>query len=147
MPRRAPLPACAAVATGAAARALARRLLEEPEEQLASLRGLTGDSLLAVLGAAEALPWVDGVRYLGSDPDAPRLLLPTAQTPAIAPALFEAAVLAHVAQRFAADAGASNAPAPLPPFAVLDHPRWVVSLARAASIQRARLVAWLEAAP
>jgi MoxR-vWA-beta-propeller ternary system domain bpX5 len=147
LPRRAPLPACAAVATGAASRALARRLLEEPDERLAALRGLTGDSLLAVLGAAEALPWVDGVLYLGSDPDAPRLLLPTTAAPEIAPALFEAAVLTHVARCFAAEAGARRGAQPLPPFAVMDRPRWVFSLAGAASIQRARLIAWLEAAP
>jgi hypothetical protein len=132
-------------ATGAAARALARRLLEEPDERLAELRGLTGDSLLAVLGAAEVLPWVDGVVYLGADPDAPRLLLPTALAPALAAGLFEAAVLRHVERRFAAERGLAGPPAP--PIAVLDRPRWAFSLAAAAPIQRARLVAWLEAAP
>ena len=32
--------------------------------------------LPTMLGAAEALPWVDGVIYLGRDPRAPSLLLP-----------------------------------------------------------------------
>ena len=41
-------------------------------------------SPVVVLGATEALPWVDGVNYLGRDPDAPRLLLPTMLRPAVA---------------------------------------------------------------
>lgn len=146
VPRPVPLPAAAAVAAGVTSRALARRLLEEPDERLAGLRGVTGDSLLAVLGAADALPWVDGVSYLGCDPDAPRLLLPTTLGPGIAAALFEAAVLRHVESRFHDETGGRRA-APLPPFAVLDRPRWVFSLAGAAPVTRARLVAWLEVAP
>jgi MoxR-vWA-beta-propeller ternary system domain bpX5 len=146
IPRPSPLPAIAAVATGDAARALARRLLAEPDETLAALRGLAGEDLLAVLGEPDALPWIDGVIYLGCDPDAPRLLLPTALRPDVAAQLYEAAVLARLHSTAGAGAGAARIDV-TPPIAVLPSPRWIFSVAAAAPIQRARLAAWLERAP
>ncbi len=150
VPREPPLAPRAAVATGEVARALARRLLEEDDEALAALRGLAGPSLLAVLGEAEQLPWVDGVLYLGSDPEAPRLLLPTALRPSVAAGLYQSAVERHLQARAASAASGSSArplaAAIAAPLAVLPEPRWVFSMAEAASIQRARLAAWLGAA-
>ncbi len=80
------------MATGAAALALARRLLEREDTALAGLRGVhQGRSGLAILGNVEALPWVDGVVYLCRGDDAPELLWPSAWRPTVAPAvLFQA---------------------------------------------------------
>lgn len=172
VPREPPLAPLAAVATGAAARALGARLLLEPDERLARLRGVAGDGLLAVLGQARGprrtrlaelaatddergddddedgdaleLPWVDGVVYLGRDPAAPRLLLPTALRPAVPAELFEPAVLRHLERA----SGAAKRPAP--PFALVpasvDAPPLIFSLAEARPISRARLSRWLEEA-
>lgn len=152
VPREPPLPASAAVATGAAATALAQRLLAESDQALAALRGLAGDRLLAVLGDERDLPWVDGVLYLGADPDAPRLLLPTALAPSVGVALYETAVLRHLtvaATASPAARGLSTAQFALltaPPIAVLPPPHDAIfSVATAAPISRPRLVAWLEA--
>jgi hypothetical protein len=46
-----------------------------------------------VLGAAAALPWCDGARYLGRDPEAPALYVPTAIGPDLPVSLVERAVL------------------------------------------------------
>jgi hypothetical protein len=62
------------IARGAAGRALARALLENPT-RLATLRGLVSGDLLAVTGAD--LPWVDGAEYFGRDGSASWLLVPT----------------------------------------------------------------------
>ncbi len=109
VPRPEPLAPTAAVAEGCAARRLARRLLQLGDAALARLVGVAGPGLLAVLGAEAELPWIDGIRYLGRDPDAPALYLPTALTFDVPLALVEGAFLA------AATAGAA-------PFAVLLEP-------------------------
>lgn len=119
LPRAAPLAVSAAYAAGEAARALARRLLAR--EALGELAGVAGDALLLVIG--EALPWVDGIVYLGRDPDAPRLLLPTALAPTIAPAVLDALV-----------PGAG-------PAAVV--PGRIVPCGEARAIDRDRLAAWV----
>jgi hypothetical protein len=187
VPREPPLEAVAAVALGAAACALGRRLLAGSDEQLAELRGLTGMTgmtglagmtgatrapLLAVLGDVAALPWVDGIVYLGRDAEAPRLLLPTTLRPSVTAALFEAAVLRHLGLEASRAPSRSSRPpspsaspspspspsaraaAPSPPFAVLGEGarlRHLFSLASARPIQRAPLEQWLaqarEAAP
>ncbi len=81
-PRERPLAPAAVAATGTVARDLARRLLAETDEALARVRAVAGAGLLVVLGDEAALPWVDGVVYLGADPRARSLLLPTAVEPA-----------------------------------------------------------------
>lgn len=91
-PRDPPLAPAAVVGLGDAARALARRLLRLDDARLGALQGVAGPSLIAVVGAAEALPWVDGAVYLGRDPDAPTLYLPTALRPDVHVALFERAL-------------------------------------------------------
>lgn len=169
VPREPPLAPLVAVALGARARALGLRLLDEPDERLTRLRGLAGPGLLAVLGEergggrvrlaelaasggdeddeddAVALPWVDGVVYLGRDAAAPRLLLPTALCPSVAVELFEPAMLRHLERGRGADKRA-----PLPPFAVVPagpgEPPLLFSLAEARPISRARLTRWLEGA-
>jgi hypothetical protein len=129
-----PLRPCAAVAEGEAARRLARRLLARPDEALARLSGAAGPGMIALLGAEEDLPWSDGVVYLGRDPAAPALLLPTALGPEAPLPLWERAFLA-------AAAGAA------PPLAVLLGPLRAVPLGGARPVQRAVLAAWLAAWP
>jgi hypothetical protein len=123
-----PLEPCAVVARGETARDLAVRLLACDDERLAALRGVAGPSLLVVLGEASALPWVDGVEYLGRDTRAPSLLLPATRAPSIAVQLVERAVLVH-----------SGKSAPVAVTA-----SFVASVASARPIARERLVAWVE---
>jgi len=87
--------------------------------------------VIVVLGEASALPWVDGVSYLGRDDAAPDLLLPTAALPSVPPAVLQAAIRAMGVQV---------------PVAVLAAPARLVPCGLARTIDRGRLVAWLEAA-
>lgn len=125
--RAEPLPPCAAVATGETAARLAQRLLDGPP---APLEGVAGPDLLVVLGAADALPWVDGVTYLGRAPDAPDLLLPTHRRPSIS-------------ARLLAEALRARHPALAPPLAVLPDAGRVLSVAAARPISAGRLAGWL----
>jgi hypothetical protein len=124
----------AVIGTGPAARALARRLLRLPDANLAALRGVAGDDLIALMGDADALPWVDGVTYLGRDADAPRLLLPTTLRPAVTLDVFERAIARHAGKVAS-------------PWAVLAAPPRVISLADARPVERAHLLRWLGALP
>jgi hypothetical protein len=119
-PRQAPLAPRAVAAWGPAARALARKAADR------GLSGVAGDDVLVLLGEAEALPWADGVVYLGRDERAPALLLPTALEPDAPPELFERALLARHRET---------------PLAVFD--RWIVPVGAARPVERDRLAAWL----
>jgi hypothetical protein len=60
------------------------------------LAGVVGDGIVVVLAVdddAERLPWVDGVRYIGREPTAPSLLLPTTRALNV-PASWAAAAIA-----------------------------------------------------
>jgi hypothetical protein len=134
VPRPDILDPIAVVGSGLVAVALAQRLQRLADEALHQLRGAAGDDVLVVLGAADALPWVDGVNYLGRDPAAPRLLLPTTVRPAVAADAFERAIARHVAA--------------LPgPWAVLPDLRRVFSVMHAGPIDRDVLGRWVEAHP
>ncbi len=80
-----------------------RRLHALDDDALATLTGVVGvlgdAPLCVVIGAADALPWIDGVRYLGRDDAAAALLLPTTHAPDVAPALLARAVQARVGAR------------------------------------------------
>ncbi len=130
--REPPLSAGVVVARDGVARALARRLLRAGDEDLARWRAVSGDALLAVMGERETLPWVDGVTYLGRDPAAPSLWLPTTLRPDAPVELFERALLAR-ASRVS------------PPLAVLvrEGGMDLVSLAEARPVARAVLTRWL----
>jgi len=130
-PRDEPLAPAAVAAVGEAARRLAQRLLAGPPGALARLRGVASAALIVLIGEPDALPWVDGARYLGRDERAPALLLPTALAPSVPPALLERALLAR---------------APHGPLAVLLAPPRLVGLAAARPLTSARLRAWLEGA-
>jgi len=94
-PRAVPLEPRAVAAHGPVAAALADRLLAMDDEALAKLSGVAGRALLIVLGEPVALPWVDGVLYLGRDLLAPSLLVPTALEPTVPLPLLERAILAR----------------------------------------------------
>ena len=94
-PRAEPLAAQAAVAWGAASRALHARLLQLAPEQQAGLSATAAPDLLVVTGEADALPWVDGIAYAGPAGEAPGLWLPTLQTPDLPPDLIAKALQRH----------------------------------------------------
>jgi hypothetical protein len=127
-----PLRPLGAIAEEDAARRLARRLLALPDDALARLAGVAAPGLLAIVGQEEDLPWVDGIRYLGRDAEAPALLLPTSAALAAPAALVERALLAC-------------APAADRPLAVLADPLRLVPVGGARPIERSALAAWLEA--
>ncbi len=131
----APLTPIAAVGLelGGVAEALAKRLLALSDHELSQLRGVAGDGVLLVLGDANALPWVNGITYLGVDPRAPRLLVPTMLTPNLPIELFEQALLRDLRAE--------------PPIAVLTAAPRLISLAAALPIDRAALQAWLARQP
>ena len=83
--REVPLTPEAAVGVGPSAVSLAKRILQR---NITTLQGVAGDNLLLVVGPPDTIPWVDGLVWLGRDPLAPALLLPTTQTPTVHPALL-----------------------------------------------------------
>ena len=129
--REPPLAPCAVAAWGEASRALAHRLLERDDAQLAGLAAVAGDALLVVVAEGPALPWADGARYLGRDPDAPALYTPTTLRPSVPAPLVERALSRR--KKLAA------------PFAVLPELSLVVPLSGARALSRAPLQEWLDA--
>lgn len=84
-----PLPPVAVAARDEAAKALVHRLLLGAEHRLANLSLVAGARLVVARNEPDTLPWVDGARYLGIDPEAPNLLLPTTSAPDVPVQLFE----------------------------------------------------------
>lgn len=127
-----PLTPSAAAGVGPVARALGERLLGLEDEHLQRLRGAAGKDVLVILGEAESLPWVDEIAYLGRDPSAPRLLLPTALAPDVPVPLLEKALFERL-------------PEPTAPLVVLAAPRRIVPVSSALPLSRASLERWLSA--
>jgi len=128
--RTVPLAPRALLARDQVARALARRLLAEGDVGLASLRACAADATLVVLADEARLPWVDGAVYLGHDPAAPALLVPTHREPGVPADLFAEALAMRLGRG---------------PWAVLpdDGGLIAVPLAAAGPVSRARLETWL----
>lgn len=105
--REPPLSACGVAAVGPAATVLLlhleTRLLAdsqaEPGARASTLSGIWGRSepgLVVVLtGENPDLPWVEGLTYLGRDPQAPMLLLPTLERPDVPLEIYAAALRAR----------------------------------------------------
>jgi len=90
-PRDLPLAPCACVGLEIVVSDLAKCLLQFSDGRLAELRGCHAPGALALVGNEAALPWTEGVVYLGRDPDVPDFLVPTNQRPAVPfPLLAEA---------------------------------------------------------
>lgn len=129
-PRFTPLVPVGVAARGAAATSLAHRLLRDPDS-LSHYKAVGAPDLLVILGEEQWLPWVDGVVYLGHDPQSPSLLFPTNLEPSVPAALLQRSLaLAHKQSG---------------PCALLLAPPAIVPLSEARTIARASLVKWLEA--
>jgi hypothetical protein len=109
---------------------LAHRLLRDADT-LANFKAVGAPGLLVILGAETALPWVDGVVYLGHDAEAPSLLFPTSLEPSVPAALLERSLTATHKLRG--------------PCALLLDPPAIIPLAEARTLARDSLVKWLEA--
>lgn len=148
-PRAEPLAPVAAVGWGqATAAALGRRLLAFDDDALGRWQGVAGPEVLLVLDPTPAdpieppapdaqappLPWVEGVQYLGWDPGAPGLLLPTTLSPEIPGELLAMALSRRV-------------PPGQAPLALLTQPPRIVPAGSARPIDRAALTRWLDALP
>ncbi len=121
-------------AVGDRARALARRMLrDDSAAMIEGLRAAGTSDALVILGEASHLPWVDGVIYLGKDPRARSLLIPTNVIPSVPIDAVERAL----AGRFA-DVQ--------PPIVVLPALGRIFSAAAALPLGRAHLARWLEIA-
>lgn len=104
--RETPLAPVAVLAEADAALALARRALEHLSEpgapRLLGVATREPAPLVVLLGPSEALPWVEGARYFGAEPSAPRLRLSTTygaaldDGSALPPALLERALLTQL---------------------------------------------------
>ena len=106
---------------------MAQRLLRDPDS-LSQYKAVAAPGLLVVLG--EALPWVDGVVYLGHDVEAPSLLFPTNLEPSIPAALLERSLaVVHNVHG---------------PCALLLDPPAIVPISEARNISEVSLSKWLE---
>lgn len=123
-PRPHPLAPVGAVATGEAARRLVDRLLRLPDDALGALEGVGGEGLIAVLGE---VPWTDELTWLGRDPAATALLLPTTRAPGPPADLLQAALLRRVPEGSA-------------PLVLL--PEGLIPMGRARPVDRAWLSRW-----
>lgn len=123
VPREPPLSACGlvVVASGIA------RLLRLEDEALGRLQGVVGAGKIVILGDGEALPWVDGATWLGVDPEARALRLPTTLRPDVPVAWLERRVLA-----LAAGSGGG-------PFVVLPETQEIIPLGSALPLDRAMI--------
>lgn len=129
--REPPLVPCAVAASGDAAHRLAQRLLELDSSVANRLYGVAGPTTLLVIGEEANLPWVDGVSYLGRDPAAPGLLLPTHIEPLVPTAnLLERALRKHFAKL-------------APPLAVLPLTMTIISCHGALQLSPNKIEAWL----
>src|SRR5687767_5810144 len=126
-PRAVPLAPVAVIAEGDAARALARRLLAVEPVTLAQWQGAFYRDTLILLGDEAALPWVDGARYLGRDPEAPALLLPTNLIPSVPVSLLERALR-------------QQAKGLSPPLVVLPHHKTLLSVSAARTVSQETLL-------
>ena len=129
-PREDPLDPVCVVGIGAVGRALARVVRARISHDGERLSGMVARDIVLFMGEAGRLPWVDGVLYLGRDPRAPRLLLPTQQGPSVPIDAFERAIR-------------RRAPHLAGPLAILLEPARILSVAEARPVDPATLDAFL----
>lgn len=127
--RPVPLAPALAVARGASARRLLRRLRALPDAELGRLEGGVAPGLVVLRGGPAELPWVDGIAYLGREEAATGLFVPTTRQPSAPAALAEAALRAR-------------ADLPAGPVAVLLDPLTVVPLGALRRLDRALVEEW-----
>jgi hypothetical protein len=127
-----PLAPAGLVAFRTAALELARKLLAMDDLSLEQWTAVSTSDVLVLLGEGQTLPWVDGVRYLGRDPLAPHLLVPTNRTPGVPVDILERALIQRSPM--------------LSPFAVIPELGKVISLSSAKELSRQVLASWLRVA-
>ncbi len=81
------------VAPGALTPALLALLRARDAKALAALSVVATRDLVVLLGADEALPWIDGARYCAPDPEARNLWTPTHLAPRLPVDLVQTALL------------------------------------------------------
>ena len=80
------------IAAGPCAHGLVRALARRDAAALAGLSIVPVRDLLVLLGPADRLPWIDGIRYCAQAADAPGLWLPTTTAPDLPADLVHAAL-------------------------------------------------------
>ncbi len=126
-----PLMPVGVAAVGDQAHALARRALRGDCTGLMDrLRAVATVDALLLLGCVSDLPWVEGAVYLGKDPKAGSLLIPTNMVPSVP---IDAVARCFVT--YFADVQ--------PPIVILPEHRRVFSSAPALPLARSHLVRWL----
>lgn len=128
--RTEPLVPHAVCAHGAAANALAKRILARSPQSIEHLRYVAADRFLLVLGEPNNLPWADGSIYLGREGTC-TMYIPTLLSPSVHPLLLERALLKSIDDLKA-------------PFAVLPENSLVVPVAAAQGIRREHIMSWLQ---
>lgn len=128
-PTDTPLQPCVAVATDSIAAQLLQKLITMDDAALAAYKGVAGKNIVLISG--DSLPWVNGIRYLGSDPQAPNLFVPTNLQCNIPLALLDKAIKRQVANT---------------PVALLPELNAMVSFQQALSVCRDLVSDWLEGA-
>lgn len=131
--REVPLVVSALYAQAAAAVGVLKQLVAGAPQRLSALRGVAAADCVVLLGPATELPWADGVIFLGQDPRAPRLLLPTYYEPDVPLDLLERRIF-------------DGEQPPAAPVAVLPHARRLIALGHARVPELDALAAWLHSA-
>lgn len=90
-PREPPLGIAAVAAWGDRAKELASRAIARQFRD-GALAAVASEGWLVLIGSGEDLPWADGAVYLGRDPAAAGMLVPTILAPSVPVDLLERAV-------------------------------------------------------
>jgi MoxR-vWA-beta-propeller ternary system domain bpX5 len=96
-PRAVALTPAGLVAPASLAPALLALLRRRKATLLAALSVVATRDLLVLLGAADALPWLDGVRYCAPDPQAGNLWTPTHLMPSLPVDLVQTSLIERAA--------------------------------------------------
>jgi len=128
--RRDPLPAVAVAGSGVTQCIIMERLRRRPASELADLKIVVAADHFVIFGESHRLPWASGGLYLGTDPRAPGLLLPTSLEPTLPIHLFEDVLRARYTTH-----GAQ--------LAVFPKPLSLVAITNAKPVSDESVLAWL----
>ena len=116
------------VAKGIVACQLLKKCQDFSEQQLARYEGLSCADLVLLKAEEEHLPWIKGVIYLGRDPHAPSLYIPTHLSVNVPLSILERALLKKTG---------------IGPMAVLPASSQLLPLTNLLSLDRQAIAAWL----
>jgi hypothetical protein len=128
IPRTHALTPIAVAASGATAQKLLQRVQEFNDERLRVLRGVAFENTVVLTGCEEDLPWIEGVLYLGRDPAAPHLLIPTNLSPDVPLSLLDEAIFKRSLRE---------------PLALLPGEKLVIPLDGERELSRESILGWL----